>query len=113
MTDPHKPIRISIIGGGPGGLTLARILQETTSASELHVTVYERDKSRLACSEGGTLDVHDDTGLKALKAASLMEEFEKYARPEGDEIKVFDKLGLLKYRREPSLSLDKGGRIDR
>lgn len=36
--------KIAIVGGGPGGLTLARLLQ----LKGVNVTVYERDKNRNA-----------------------------------------------------------------
>ena len=44
--------RIAIVGGGPGGLTLARLLQQ----SGAQVSVYERDQSRSARVQGSALD---------------------------------------------------------
>ena len=40
---------IAIIGGSPGGLTLACILQK----HGIHATVYEQEHSANACSQGG------------------------------------------------------------
>jgi flavin-dependent dehydrogenase len=40
--------RIAIVGGWPGGLTLARLLQQ----SGAQVSVYERDQSRSARVQG-------------------------------------------------------------
>ena len=66
--------RMAIIGGGPGGLTLARILQK----HGIRVTIYEREPSPNARSqEGGSLDLHHDSGLQALKEADLFEDFLK------------------------------------
>ena len=108
----RNPLRVSIIGGGPGGLTLARILQETTTTTELHVTVYERDESRFARSQGGSLDLHDDTGLRALRAAGLIEEFKRLARPDGEHFRVYDKLGVLRLDHAPPMHTDLGNAID-
>jgi lactate dehydrogenase-like 2-hydroxyacid dehydrogenase len=55
---------IAIVGGGPGGLTLARLLQQGGAK----VTVYERDHSRRARVQGSALDLHEDSGLAALDA---------------------------------------------
>ncbi len=58
---------IAIVGGGPGGLTLARLLQMNGA----NVTVYERDASRSARVQGATLDLHEESGLKALRKAGI------------------------------------------
>lgn len=79
--------KIAIIGGGPGGLTLARLLQE----KGVNVKVYERDKNRNIRQQGSTLDLHEDTGLKAIQEAGLMEEFKKYYRPGADKMRIADK----------------------
>lgn len=63
--------KVAIIGGGPGGLTLARLLQE----KGVDVKVYERDENREVRQQGSTLDLHDDTGLKAINKAGLIDEF--------------------------------------
>ena len=51
--------KIAIVGGGPGGLTLARLLQQGGA----QVSVYERDLSRNARVQGSALDLHEDSGL--------------------------------------------------
>ncbi|MES1224989.1 MAG: NAD(P)-binding protein, partial [Bacteroidota bacterium] len=63
--------KIAVIGGGPGGLTLARLLQ----MNNVNVTVYERDEHKDARQQGATLDLHDDSGLKAIREAGLVEAF--------------------------------------
>src|SRR5450830_517746 len=77
--------RIAIIGGGPGGLTLARILHQ----QGIQANVYERESDRLARSQGGTLDLHEDSGLLALRAAGLAEEFLRIARYEDQGSKLY------------------------
>lgn len=79
--------RTAIIGGGPGGLMLARLLQEKGA----DVKVYERDENRNVRQQGSTLDLHDDTGLKAMTEAGLMDEFKKHYRPGADKMKITDR----------------------
>src|SRR5277367_3074309 len=85
-----QPPRIAIIGAGPAGLTLARLLHVSDVA--LSVTIFEKDSSPTARQQvGGTLDLHGDTGLAALQAAGLLGEFEKYARYDGEALVIADK----------------------
>ncbi|PIF45423.1 2-polyprenyl-6-methoxyphenol hydroxylase-like FAD-dependent oxidoreductase [Chryseobacterium sp. 52] len=72
---------IAIIGGGPGGLTLARLLQ----LHHADVKVYERDVNKDARVQGSPLDMHKESGLAALRSASLLEEFKKNYRPGADK----------------------------
>lgn len=101
-----KNKKIAIIGGGPGGLTLARLLQQ----KGVDVTVYERDAGRFVRVQGATLDLHDDSGLKALKEAGLMEAFKKYYRPGADKMRIADQYGNLVYdqHNEPDNMADFG-----
>lgn len=64
---------IAIVGGGPGGLTLARLLQ----LKGCNVTVYERDLNKNARVQGSPLDMHEKSGFAALCAASLLDEFNR------------------------------------
>ncbi|MCZ0985576.1 FAD-dependent oxidoreductase [Streptomyces diastatochromogenes] len=76
--------RIAVIGAGPGGLTCARILQR----HDIPVTVYDLDASPAARDQGGTLDMHPDTGQYALRAADLLDDFLALARPEGQQMRL-------------------------
>jgi 2-polyprenyl-6-methoxyphenol hydroxylase-like FAD-dependent oxidoreductase len=80
-------LRIAIIGGGPAGLTLARLLQINNTLC----TVFELDTQAVSRDQGGTVDLHPRGGQLALKHAGLTDEFKKYSRPEGEAMK------LLKY----------------
>lgn len=71
---------IAIIGGGPGGLTLARLLQ----LKGITVKVYERDLNKYARVQGSPLDLHDESGLAALRKADLLDAFRKNFRPGAD-----------------------------
>src|SRR5262245_36645756 len=86
-----KDKKIAIVGGGPGGLTLARILQMHGA----DVTVYERDISKDARAQGATLDLHHDSGLKALREAGLMDAFKANYRPRADKLRIVDKHGNI------------------
>lgn len=76
--------QVAIIGAGPGGLTFARLLQQQGVA----VRVYERDASPRVRPQGSALDLHHDSGLKALAAAGLLEEFRRAYRPGADAMVV-------------------------
>lgn len=79
--------QVAIIGGGPGGLTLATLLQKKGVA----VTVYERDTNRTKRIQGGTLDLHTESGLAALAKADLLDAFKASYRPGADKVRVVNK----------------------
>ncbi|MDQ1088938.1 NAD(P)/FAD-dependent oxidoreductase [Siphonobacter sp. SORGH_AS_1065] len=78
---------IAIIGGGPGGLTLARLLQ----MKGVRVNVYERDENEHVRVQGATLDLHQESGLKALEEAGLTAAFKANYRPGADHMRIIDK----------------------
>ncbi len=78
--------QVAVVGAGPGGLTLARLLQMRGA----DVTVLERDSSRDARNQGSTLDLHSDAGLAALEAAGLMDAFRANYRPGADSLLIQD-----------------------
>ncbi|MEJ5048421.1 NAD(P)/FAD-dependent oxidoreductase [Chryseobacterium culicis] len=77
---------IAIVGGGPAGLTLARLLQ----LKGADVKVYERDFNKNARVQGSPLDMHEDSGLAALRKAELLEEFKKTFRPGADRTLIMN-----------------------
>ncbi|MFE2987694.1 FAD-dependent oxidoreductase [Streptomyces sp. NPDC059262] len=83
--------RIAVIGSGPAGLTLARVLHRHGHP----VTVLERDPSRDARPPGGTLDLHDGLGQLALEKAGLLAEFRALSRPEGQAMRILDTDGTV------------------
>lgn len=75
---------IAIIGAGPGGLTLARLLQ----LKGITVKVYERDLNKNARVQGSPLDLHEESGLAALRKADLLAEFKKNFMPGADQMVI-------------------------
>ena len=97
--------QVAIVGGGPGGLTLAKLLQQ----KGVSVKVYERDSDRYFRQQGATLDLHYESGLKALKAAELMDEFKKNYRPGAERVTITNNNVIAQYSEaddEPLLDLD-------
>jgi 2-polyprenyl-6-methoxyphenol hydroxylase-like FAD-dependent oxidoreductase len=92
--------QIAIIGGGPGGLTLARLLQ----LQGADVRVYERDRSRDARIQGSALDLHEDSGLAALEAAGLTDQFWANYRPDLNQLRLTDPAGNILHIHERRIS---------
>lgn len=86
-----KSKKIAIVGGGPGGLTLARLLQMNGA----DVKVYERDPHKDARPKGATLDLHEESGLLAIREAGLWEAFMANYRPGADKLRVLDKAAQI------------------
>jgi len=95
---------IAVVGAGLGGLVLARILQRHGIA----VTVYEADASADARTQGGSLDMHVESGQRALREAGLHEEFRRHVHPQGEHTRVLDKHNTVRYA-EPAPA-GEGGR---
>ena len=88
--------KVAILGAGPVGLTLAKLLQQ----AGVTVTVYERDKDAQARIWGGTLDLHEATGQKTLARAGLLDQYFAKAIPMGRI--VADEQGAVLFSRGPA-----------
>ncbi|SDD35011.1 2-polyprenyl-6-methoxyphenol hydroxylase [Mucilaginibacter pineti] len=86
-----KNKKIAIVGGGPGGLTLARLLQMNGA----DVKIYERDLNKDARAKGATLDLHEESGLKALGEAGLISAFKANYRPGAELVRIIDKYATI------------------
>jgi 2-polyprenyl-6-methoxyphenol hydroxylase-like FAD-dependent oxidoreductase len=75
---------VAIVGGGPGGLTLARLLQLKGVA----VKLYERDLNEDARVQGGPLDLHEASGLAAIRKAELLLQFKNNFLPGADKMVI-------------------------
>jgi 2-polyprenyl-6-methoxyphenol hydroxylase-like FAD-dependent oxidoreductase len=87
--------RIAIVGGGPGGLMLARLLQRRA----IGVRIYERDANAAERPQGGSLDLHAGTGQRAIRRAGLEDAFLQAARPEDQGDRLYDQAGHLLFDR--------------
>ena len=88
--------KVAIIGAGPVGLTIAKLLQQ----NDIDITVYERDKDPQARIWGGTLDLHKSSGQEAMKKAGLLHAYYDLALPMG--INFADEKGNILSTRKPT-----------
>ncbi len=86
MTPP-----IAIIGAGPAGLFLARMLE----IKKFDYIVYEKGGPENDPMLHGVSDIHPDTAQAALKGAGLWDAFQKRARMEPQLTSFFDHHGEI------------------
>ncbi|MFE2313187.1 FAD-dependent oxidoreductase [Streptomyces sp. NPDC059441] len=80
----HHPI--AVVGAGLGGLALARVLH----LNGIESAVFDLDASPAARTQGGMLDIHEDSGQAALRAAGLRDEFRAIIHPGGEAMRILD-----------------------
>ncbi|WP_370963611.1 FAD-dependent oxidoreductase [Amycolatopsis sp. cg9] len=100
---------IAIAGGGLGGLTLARVLHTRGIAA----TVYELDATPVSRDQGGTLDLHEESGLRALAEAGLLDGFRAIAREEGEALRILDRDGVVRFEETAEASGGTRPEVDR
>ncbi|KAL0032657.1 hypothetical protein WJX79_000737 [Trebouxia sp. C0005] len=81
-----QSVKLAVIGGGIGGLTFARILQNHGH----DVVIFEREPSRHARSQGGNLDMHEESGQWALRQAGLYDEYSALILEGGQDLRIVD-----------------------
>ncbi|CZR65395.1 related to tetracycline resistance protein from transposon Tn4351/Tn4400 [Phialocephala subalpina] len=100
---PSTPPKIAILGAGPAGLTLASLL--SASSTLINYTIFDlrlRPSPDTVNQPSGSLDLHQKSGLLALKGCRLYEKFEQLKAECGEEMKLSDKYGTLQYSDEGS-----------
>jgi 2-polyprenyl-6-methoxyphenol hydroxylase-like FAD-dependent oxidoreductase len=78
---------ITIVGAGLGGLTAAAVLQR----NGVPVVVHDLDAGPHAREQGGMLDMHEESGQAALRAAGLYERFRERVLVGGEAFRILDK----------------------
>lgn len=89
-------MKITVIGAGLGGLTLAAVLNH----NGVEATVLDLDASAAARTQGGMLDIHEETGQAALRAAGLYEEFLPLIHRGGEAMRVLDRHAVVRLSEE-------------
>jgi 2-polyprenyl-6-methoxyphenol hydroxylase-like FAD-dependent oxidoreductase len=82
---------VTVIGAGLGGLVLANVLHR----NGVQVAVYDLDASPTARDQGGMLDMHEDSGQLALRAAGVFEQFQASVLPSGEAMRLLDSSGAV------------------
>lgn len=100
---------VAIIGAGPAGATLARLLQKQGFSAK----VFERDASSTSRSQGGSLDLRKDSGQQAVDKAGLSEAFRQASRSEANAFKMMDSQGSVHPAGGAETHEDAGPEIDR
>ncbi|AVH73275.1 FAD-dependent oxidoreductase [Nostoc sp. 'Lobaria pulmonaria (5183) cyanobiont'] len=100
---------VAIVGAGPAGLTLARLLQ----MRGFSVRVFERDDSPTSRMQGGSLDLRPNSGQRAIRQAGLGHAFEQASRSEAKSFKMLDWQGEVRTEVEAESQEDNGPEIDR
>ncbi|WQF81844.1 Putative FAD/NAD(P)-binding domain superfamily [Colletotrichum destructivum] len=80
--------RVAIVGAGPAsvGCMPARLLYRAI----VEAAVFEGEASPDFRSQSGSLRLHTENGLAALKQGGLFDDFLKYARYDGQYIAIVD-----------------------
>ena len=80
-------MKVAVVGGGISGLILTKVLQDHGQEA----TVFERDASPTARTQGGILDLAPDKGQWALKQAGLFQKWQELIIEGASDMRVVDR----------------------
>ncbi|KAL0019044.1 hypothetical protein WJX77_008965 [Trebouxia sp. C0004] len=92
----NQSVKLAVIGGGIGGLTCARILQNHGH----DVVIFEREPSRNARSQGGNLDMHEESGQWALRQAGVYDQYSALILEGGQDLRIVDHKAKVHWEEE-------------
>jgi 2-polyprenyl-6-methoxyphenol hydroxylase-like FAD-dependent oxidoreductase len=98
---PYQP-KIAIVGAGPAGLTLGLLLHKHSIPFTIYELRSKPTETELA-KPSGMLDLHEESGLAALKACGVFENFLSVTGECAEVMKVTDKDGNVVYADEGTL----------
>ncbi|KAJ5665829.1 uncharacterized protein N7477_008277 [Penicillium maclennaniae] len=98
-----SPPRIAIVGGGPGGLTVGLLLHQNGIKSTIYELRQKLTDEELA-KPSGMLDLHDESGLAALRECGLYNRFLQLTGECSEAQKVSDKDGNIIHEDDGELS---------
>ena len=84
---------ITVVGAGLGGLMLACVLHR----NGIGAAVLDLDASPTARDQGGMLDMHEESGQAALRAAGLFDQFLGKVLPGGEATRIFDREATVRW----------------
>lgn len=90
MTSSPHPV-IVVVGAGLAGLTVAGVL----ARQGVEAIVVDRDEGPYARTQGGMLDLHEESGQAALHALGLGDAFRAAVLPGGEAMRVLDAHGRV------------------
>lgn len=92
--------RIAILGAGPAGLTLASLLTHNSIPYTLFELRAPTTDTSLTSPlvPSGSLDLHPESGLLALKSCGLMDQFHALEKAGSEECIITDKAGNVHWR---------------
>lgn len=100
---------VVIVGAGPAGLALARLLQMRA----VEVMILERDESPASRPQGGSLDLRPDSGRRAIMAAGLNDDFVRLSREDAKQFTLVSSTGAVIPGAGEDTHEDAGPEIDR